>query len=462
MKLKNFFNKFALIGSCGFFIIVAIFIGCQKDFTATNFVTTNSSVKSKSVSNYQKWFEAYTNNPENANFAIGKNIKGKIEPIWDKAVQIDPHLLELPFKLNGGGLSQNISKGYKDGKVSLTLRANTNGSYKGFIIAISPKDDFVGSVDNINIYNFKTEKFDGIISIHDLRGKYLDGYFVREGKIMAKSGGNSAQKSKQNSESMKSCCVESCQTFAYEWCTCLCVAWPYVCGGSTCSNPNCEGWDVTICWEDCSGCDNNCPEPQYPLCGDCPDPNNPNCDNCPNPMNPNCDTGGCPNPNDPNCGGGCPDPNNPNCPNPNNNVNEYVCATNFQFSSANENTSIRQEAGISGVNAITKGISVSLPTLYFSAPFHDPNGGIVLSHAGAAGLAAGAINYGEDFMRQKRNAASPVTDPGMLANIWRGAAIDYFMSAGNPNTGIFNPAYQAGTSQMEPHTPIIKSYAPCN
>ncbi len=162
---------------------------------------------------------------------LSKNIKGKIEPIWGKAIQIDNHLLELPFKLDGKGLSQNISKVYQDSKVSLILRANTNGSYKGFVIAISPKNDFVGSVDNINIHNFKTEKFDGLISIYDLRGNNLDGYFVKGGKVLAKIGSNSVQRKSTDNSSLKTCCTEYCEIIEVNWCTCGCWAMPYTCGG---------------------------------------------------------------------------------------------------------------------------------------------------------------------------------------------------------------------------------------
>jgi hypothetical protein len=298
MKRTNIFNKLVLFSSFSFLVIVAIFVGCQKDFTAMDSGTTDSAVKSTSASKYQKWFEAYTSKPENSTFAINENFKGKIEPTWDKAVQLDSRLLELPFKLDGKNLSENISKSYRDGKISLVLRTNANGSHKGFVVAISPKNDYVGSLDDIHINNFKAKNFGGVISIYSLRGDYLDRFFIKNGRILRKSLDKSAQKNGANNSSLTMCCSENCEVIEAQWCTCLCTSGASSCNFATCTPPTCTTiWGGEVCTYDCYDCGDDCPDPSNPNCDDdCPNPNNPNCDDCPNPNNPNCDDGcgGCP------------------------------------------------------------------------------------------------------------------------------------------------------------------------
>ena len=162
------------------FLMILIFIACSKDINQPNL--ESKIPNSSDIELVKKWFDNYT---FNKNFEIAETIKGKLEPNWDKAVRTK-NLVEVPFSIDEKGLSFRLLKGYRDSKISLSIFSNNKQVYKGFVIAISPSKDFQTSIVNINMLNFKKEKFDGIISVFDLQGKYVDGYFVKNGRVMTK------------------------------------------------------------------------------------------------------------------------------------------------------------------------------------------------------------------------------------------------------------------------------------
>ncbi|NJN33682.1 MAG: hypothetical protein HC817_04925 [Saprospiraceae bacterium] len=145
-------------------------------------------------------------------------------------------------------------------------------------------------------------------------------------------------------------------------------------------------------------------------------------------------------------------------PTPNDDEEDYVCTENFDFTSSDPDSDFRLEAGISGVHAIVNGITIDLPTLYFSTPYEDENHHVVMTPSQSAELAAEAINFGEHQMRNSY-MNNPYLDEGVLAGVWFLATKDYFTTNRSPGF-LENVKYRVGTAP-EGENVRTKPYVKC-
>ena len=143
------------------------------------------------------------------------------------------------------------------------------------------------------------------------------------------------------------------------------------------------------------------------------------------------------------------------------NNDDYVCSSNFNFKYHNQEQSIKQEGAITGVKASLNianfpTITVTLPTIYISMNFHDVNGTVLFSPSEAGNIAARAINYGEDKLRQSANSGYYDTSQSRLVNIWFTKIVEYFTN--HPEYGGIVQRYQINSDIIVD----VKPYVSCN
>ena len=151
----------------------------------------------------------------------------------------------------------------------------------------------------------------------------------------------------------------------------------------------------------------------------------------------------------------------------------YVCSRNFAFTSINENTSIKQQAAISGLSAridyrneLNESITLQpiLPTLYISADFHNADGLLQFSHAQAASETAAIINYAEDQLRQEFltqfERQHKIMTEQELATTWYNLISASFSG---PHGGSGSSMAISKNLLVSNHTSLsIKPYRPCD
>lgn len=433
-KFQTSWRRKTLLSNAFFlFFVVLMFVGCRQDLLSTDDLITKSI--DVDVAAAKAWF----NNYKTTKIALESPDFKHLEPQWHEAFATKKGI-EIPILVEGKlplvGFSNETTK---KGRQRLIFNKREKG-YEASVVSYMPSPTYKELINGINSNTIKEKKFSGIVSFRPLENPsrvsflYLDNGKVTKAKVGNYVRSNSAL-------SARKACVE----YGEE-----CTAWYQV------VTVNGEIQSIEFLDEDC-----------VPVCIQWGSDDNGDGDN-------GGDNGGCGSPNPPlHCGDGGDDPCSGPYPPPScggvgiiydNDEDKYVCSNNFSFSSANEFSSMRQEAGISGVYAkLSPSLTINLGELYFSAPFHTSTGSLDLSHVGAAIAAADALNFGENIMREAFRSGN-YTSAENLLNIWEASAIDHFQSGINgPGHGMFQAGYQVSRTQIGMnHTPTKKPYRPCD
>jgi hypothetical protein len=432
MKIKNFSFKPFMI------LLITLTLGifaCKQDIIMPETQQYNGtkpvlSPKDKAaIADAKNWFDK--------NYERLTSPSTPIKPVWDEAFVLN-NTIEVPFIINGK--KNQISSGTGNGKTNLVLAKKSTNDYKAFCMGYLPSKNFTGTVEGINIANYKQQKFDGFVTVSPLDFRTMGAYTFKNGKSVKF---NKLTKKDENTAQSR-CVVVGYVKSCHEYCT--------------------QGDDAVIecifhCDEfyiyDCSGNDDGGG-------GGCPNANDPLCDDdgggtieCP--AMPWCDDPGSGNNNNNNTG--CRG----DCDGDGDDDELYTCASNFAFSSANPSGSIKQEAGISGLSyKLSNSVTLTIGTYYFSAPFHDVNGNLIYTRDQAATNAANATNYAEGQVRAEfaRNRNVSIAE---LQQLWNDKVSRYFVTDGNPSTIIGYSDFTTSSNQINfGHTPEVKPYKPCD
>lgn len=356
----------------------------------------------------------------------------------------------IKLKFKGLSLRINLNKNdtnhlSKSRLVFYKRSAVGENQYNVFILNFVPSNSFSQDIDGINVSNYHKKKFDGKVFVSGLDNRITGVYDIKNGNR------SNFMKVTANNRSD----VQLRDIVCYDVCWNECGYYYKSENGVFTLVYEChEMCDYNICTDDgnCSSCDpcNSANPPSWCNTGDpCDQPLPP----------PTCNDGGDDTGDDDT---GCLIG---DCDNDGDDDEDQICASNLTFSSANESTSIRQEAAIEGLYAkLSSSLTINLGALYFSTPFHDVNGNMVMSHDEAAKLAAEAINFGENIMRNEYHNANTIFDtPEKLRNLWQSSTEDYFKSVGEPGQYSYHSGYQIAQNQINMgHTPIKRGYTPCD
>jgi hypothetical protein len=430
LNFKTMKNKIFSFKPFMILLIVLSFctFACQQDLLntpepqVTKGATTKAADKA-AIADAKQWFDK--------NYERLTSPSSPIKPVWGEAFILN-NTIEVPFFTNDKKLKPSI--GSEKGKLNLILSKKSINDYKVFCMGYAPSKEFVGTVENINIANYKHQKFDGLVMVANLDFRAFGAYTFKNGK--------STEFTKLNKQDANTARPRNC---SYQMVLLGCGQTTFMdANGVFTVSYECIYDEVYTCtYDDPSG---GCPNANDPLCDD----DGGGTIECP--AMPWCD--------DPGTGG-----------NNNNNStqdyvlfkdNEYVYSSNLSFSAIDENGSIKQQAAISGiyakleynVNGSPQYLNVSLPTLYFAADFHTSSGYLLLSHELAASTAANAINSGENRMRQAFKSGT--RDASQLRQIW------YDWIGGQCDAQSLFSIDVSQNRIISEHTPNTRLYNPCN
>ena len=376
---------------------------------------TGTKQLSSEISEIKNWYE----NNARASGLVNCNAENSYIPRWDKSKDADDRI-EFDTWVNAENkfcLPKVAGTGLKSGRMKFVAKkrngnGNGNGNMQGVIVSFIPFQNFTGDITKVSTTTFRQMQFSGIIAFEEVNGCLGNAYLIDKGVVKSKL-------TIQSPNQITPRCGEAYITTrdyyvrgtspALPQGTCT-VNFDYS-SQSTIYGVPCLDAPVSVGssgnYGSSTGSSSDATYNDYL------------------------------------------------------NNDDYVCSSNFNFKYHNQEQSIKQEGAITGVKASLNianfpTITVTLPTIYISMNFHDVNGTVLFSPSEAGNIAARAINYGEDKLRQSANGGYYYTNQSELVNIWVTKIVEYFTD--HPEYGGVVQRYQINSDIIVD----VKPYVSCN